>query len=148
MAGAFISYSVKHQAWNVFVAETCSLYIKYINWGWKESFYFYFFRSCPVRTAQLFICGLIYGSSSKCQGNRGGRKPSLLFYLVFFFFKINGKLNLFMTFLKYCGVTIGCHWWSILFSWVPFQYKRLGQGNQAWFCVFHSHLHTNFSRGV
>lgn len=60
MARVFISYSLKHQVLNVFVAETGSLCIKYINWTWKESFYF--IRSCSVRTlhyvAQLFILDL------------------------------------------------------------------------------------------
>lgn len=55
MAGAFISYSVKRQAWNVFVAETCSLYIKYINWGWKESFYFFFLEAAQL---ELYIMQL------------------------------------------------------------------------------------------
>lgn len=90
MARACISNSVKHQVLNIFVAETCSLCIKYINWSWKDTFYF--FRGFPVRTvhyvAQLFICGLMYGSSSKCQGNKRGRKRSLLLYLVFFFSEI------------------------------------------------------------
>lgn len=46
-----------------------------------------FFRCCPVRTvhyvAQLFICGLIYGSS-KCQGNQGGKRLGLLFSIFLF----------------------------------------------------------------
>lgn len=62
MARALISYSVKRQVLNAFVAETCSLCIKYINQSWKESFYFC--RSCPVRTvhyvAQLFSRGHIW----------------------------------------------------------------------------------------
>lgn len=40
MARAFVSYSVKHQVLNVFVAETCSLCVRYVNWSWKQSFYF------------------------------------------------------------------------------------------------------------
>lgn len=80
MARASLSYSGTHQVLNVFVAETCSLCIKYIQWSWKESFNF--FRSCPVRirhyVAQLFICGLLYGNSAKYQEDQGGEKLSLL----------------------------------------------------------------------